>query len=302
MATGSLFSGIGSFGSNIFSPSDFMGSFGSSLPWIPPVWAEEEAAQAEPVSEVIAESAETLPEEPTFGQTRTSWDPLGIEGYQATQGGLGPSLPTTYEELGDVLSSFPTTTEEWGDLYSSFPSTWAEAGERITELATPMNLAKGAFSLAVGLPATAFFTAAKAMAESRRNERYRSQFPELGEAQTGFFGGALDFSERDYATLAAHGRASDIGAGTAISITPEGLFQARPAPVRQRYDETQWGYAPGDRAWDNWMASLAELTVPGHPNLELTPAALDRLGLPALDKHGNPMVLADLFQQQKPYR
>jgi len=304
MATGSLFSGIGSFGSNFFSPWDFMGGFGSSLPWIPPVWAEEEAAQAEPVPEVVADSAETPPDTgPGFGQTQTSWDPLGVEGYEATQGGLSPSLPTTYEGLGDLFSSFPTTTEEWGDLYSSFPSTWAEAGERITALATPINLAKGVFSLVAGLPATAFFTVAEAMAESRRNERYRSQFPELGEAQTGFFGGTPGFSERDYATLAAHGRTVDIGAGAAaLSVTPEG-FQARPSPVRQRYDETQWGYAPGDRAWDNYMAAHAELLEPGDPRHTLTQAALDRFGLPpgstqwdlfqpwdTIDRWGTPIV------------
>ena len=171
MATGSLFSGIGGFGSNIFSPWDFMGGFGSSLPWIPPVWAEEEAAQAEPVPEVVADSAETPPDTgPGFGQTQTSWDPLGVEGYEATQGGLSPSLPTTYEEIGDLFSSFPTTTEEWGDLYSSFPSTYDE----FAEILSPINLAKGAFSIVAGQPAMAFFTVAEAMAKSRKNARIRS--------------------------------------------------------------------------------------------------------------------------------
>jgi hypothetical protein len=435
MATGSIFSGIGGFGSNVISPLDFLGSFGYSLPWIPTIGAAgapNERRKATPIPKVTIDPDEdpyghkkqtrarataegrrdaqsgrplleevpgsegepehwtrkarrdaqiaeyqkiaadpdyepdtwyinhwdihhwsekippgvplatqagatqagatqagatqagatqagtqrtpwtgpatwsgTLPSEalmakkgaaetppdtgPGFGQTRTSWDPLGIEGYQATQGGIFGSIPTSYEELGDMLSSFPTTKDEWGDLYSSFPTT----PDEFVDILDPMGIAKGIFSTVAGMPATAFFAVAKLAAESRKNARIRSQFPELGEAQTGFFGGTPGFSERDYATLAEYGRASDLGAGWHISVTPEG-FQARPAPVRQRDDTPQWGYAPGDRAYDNYMAAHAEMLELGDPLHTLTQAALDQYGLPAGSTQG------DLFSVAPP--
>jgi hypothetical protein len=131
----------------------------------------------------------------------------------------------------------------------------------------------------MGLASQAFTYATRAAAENRRNARIRSQFPELPPAETDFFGNTPGLSERDYATLAEHGRASDIGAGWHLSVTPEG-FQARPSPVRQRYDETQLGVTPGDMAYDNYMAAHAQMLVPGDPRHTLTQAALDQYGLP----------------------
>ena len=240
-------------------------------PWTgPATWSGVLPSEA-----LLRESAETPPDEPAFGQDpRGSWDPLGIEGYEAVQGsGLQSMVPGSYAELGEMFSSIPTTTEEVADIFSEI---------------TPFDLAKGAYGLSTfALPAMpagstfAFNTIAEAMAKSRKNERIRSQFPELGPAERDFFGMVPDLDERDYATLAEHGRTTDFGAGTAaLSVTPEG-FQARPSPVRQRYDETQLGVTPGDMAYDNYMAAHAQMLVPGDPRHTLTQAALDQYGLPA---------------------
>ena len=225
-----------------------------------------------PSEALLRASAETPPDEPAFGQTQTSWDPLGIEGYQATQ--------SSFPSWDDLFSS-----EYWSDVGRDFPTT----GDAAAAAQTALGL--GFSAPYMGLGTAAFSALTSAAAKSRMNERIRSQFPELGPAETDFFGRTPGFSERDYATLAEHGRTTDIGAGAAaLSLTPEGLFQARPAPVRQRYDDTQLGYTPGDMAYDNYMAAHGALTVPGSPTLALTQAALDQYGLPAGSTQG------DLFQ------
>jgi hypothetical protein len=116
----------------------------------------------------------------------------------------------------------------------------------------------------VGLPATAFFTAAKAMAESRKNARIRSQFPELGEAQTGFFGGTPELSDPEMISLAGY----SAGAG-------EGMYTGLPAPGETRAiraPSTELGWAPGDRAYDimmdlqaNVIANPAAWGLPENP-------------------------------------
>ena len=217
-----------------------------------------------PSEALMRESAETPPDEPAFGQDpRGSWDPLGIEGYQATQ--------SSFPSWDDLFSS-----EYWSDVGRDFPTT----GDAAAAAQTALGL--GFSAPYMGLGTAAFSALTSAAAKSRMNERIRSQFPELGPAETDFFGRTPGFSERDYATLAEHGRTTDIGAGAAaLSLTPEGLFQARPGPVRQRYDETQLGVTPGDMAYDNYMAAHAQMLVPGDPRHTLTQAALDQYGLPA---------------------
>ena len=176
-----------------------------------------------PSEALLRASAETPPDEPAFGQTQTSWDPLGIEGYQATQ--------SSFPSWDDLFSS-----EYWSDVGRDFPTT----GDAAAAAQTALGL--GFSAPYMGLGTAAFSALTSAAAKSRMNERIRSQFPELGPAETDFFGRTPGLSDQDMISLAGY----SAGAG-------EGMYTGFPAPGETRgarAPSTELGWAPGDRAYD----------------------------------------------------
>ena len=168
-------------------------------------------------------SAETPAEGPTFGQTPTSWDPLGIEGYQAMQ--------TSIPSWGDLFSSAP-----WSDTAQAFPTAADVGGIQSTLM--------GAAFPNMGLASGAFLALASKAGEARAINRIRSQFPELdplswGEAMTRSYPGLTD---EEMTSLAGY----SAGAG-------EGMYTGFPAPGETRgarAPSTELGWTPGDRAYD----------------------------------------------------
>jgi hypothetical protein len=174
-----------------------------------------------PSEALMRESAETPPEEEPF------FDPLGLEGYEATR--------SSFPSWDDLFSS-----EYWSDVGRDFPTT----GDAAAAAQTALGL--GFSAPYMGLGTAAFSALASAAAKSRMNERIRSQFPELGPAETDFFGRTPGFDERDYATLAEHGRGVDLtGYAGALGRVDPAL-------------STELGYNRSDIAHDQFAYDFAQ--------------------------------------------